>query len=84
MSHERLNAALREVSLDRLLRICWPTPDAVCLQGGCLRCADAPVNHSIGQVVKYAKAQHFSDDFAYGLSEGRWSHGLGADDGADE
>ena len=23
-------------------RICWPEPDAVCLEGGCVHCNDAP------------------------------------------
>lgn len=25
----------------RKIRICWPNPDSVCLQGGCIHCADA-------------------------------------------
>lgn len=26
----------------RARRICWPSPDATCLEGGCLYCNEAP------------------------------------------
>lgn len=35
-------------------RICWPTPDATCLHGGCGYCNDQPFK-SLGVIRRYAK-----------------------------
>ena len=35
-------------------RICWPTPDATCLHGGCGYCNDQPFK-SLNVIRKYAR-----------------------------
>jgi hypothetical protein len=35
-------------------RICWPYPDAVCLQGGCLYCNDYPFK-SVSVIQQHAE-----------------------------
>jgi len=34
--------------------ICWPDPDATCLQGGCVYCNDHPLR-SVSQIRAYAQ-----------------------------
>jgi hypothetical protein len=59
-------------------RICWPNPDATCLNGGCLHCNDHPYR-SLRQIARFAAKAGVlphrgsgSDDaleaFRYGLS----------------
>lgn len=36
------------------MRICWPKPDATCLQGGCSYCHDEPLR-TRSQVESYAQ-----------------------------
>lgn len=35
-------------------RICWPNPDATCLEGGCLHCNDYPLR-SVSAIRRYAQ-----------------------------
>lgn len=35
-------------------RICWPTPDATCLEGGCTYCDENPFR-SLGEIRAYAE-----------------------------
>lgn len=36
------------------IRICWPNPDATCLQGGCAHCQDEPPR-ARSTIENYAK-----------------------------
>ncbi len=38
-------------------RICWPNPDATCLEGGCIYCNDFRYR-SINVIRKYAELQN--------------------------
>jgi hypothetical protein len=49
----------------RRRRICWPTPDSVCLQGGCLWCNDYPFR-TLREVRQYA----FANDMLAALNYG--------------
>lgn len=46
-------------------RICWPTPDGVCLEGGCLYCNDNPFI-PISWIRNYAARNGLIADFARG------------------
>ncbi len=46
-------------------RICWPSPDAVCLQGGCLWCQDHP-QRSLKQIYLYARSRNLLASYAIG------------------
>lgn len=35
-------------------RICWPDPDATCLEGGCIYCNDHPFRN-VGEIARYAQ-----------------------------
>lgn len=54
---------------DRFIKICWPNPDRVCLQGGCIYCQDN-VGQILSEVRKYAKDKKMTEDFEYGLIYG--------------
>ena len=45
--------------------ICWPTPDAVCLQGGCIHCPDYRAR-SWRQIYRYAVIHDMVKDYEYG------------------
>ena len=47
-------------------RICWPEPDKVCLQGGCMYCNMGRFR-SLGTISKYARDHGLQDDYLYGL-----------------
>lgn len=34
-------------------RICWPNPDATCLEGGCIHCNEHPFR-TLGSIMRYA------------------------------
>lgn len=65
-------------------RICWPNPDATCLEGGCGYCNDSPFR-AITQIRKYAqsagqvpnrgndKTQDAVDAFNYGYKHHFWN-----------
>lgn len=48
--------------------ICWPDPDQICLQGGCIYCADGPATHWVAEheLDTYAKEKGWLSDLAYG------------------
>jgi hypothetical protein len=48
-------------------RICWPTPDGVCMQGGCIYCNDNPYRHLNG-ILDYARSHGLTPAYNYGLS----------------
>lgn len=48
-------------------RICWPYPDAVCLQGGCGYCNLSPFR-SVGTLYAYARERNLLDALDYGIS----------------
>jgi hypothetical protein len=50
-------------------RICWPTPDAVCLQGGCGYCNDSRFR-SLNTIRKYAESNGLLQDYIWGYQ--RW------------
>lgn len=60
----------RPVSAITYRKICWPTPDAVCMQGGCGYCNDNPMR-SIITVRAYARTHDMMKDFRYG-EDTRW------------
>lgn len=35
-------------------RICWPTPDATCLEGGCIHCDESPFR-TLRKIRAYAE-----------------------------
>jgi hypothetical protein len=49
--------------------ICWPNPDEVCLQGGCIYCVEGPTKTE-AQVRAYAATVNRMDAFDYGLRNG--------------
>jgi hypothetical protein len=50
----------------RRRRICWPNPDKVCLEGGCLYCEDGPLT-SLDNIRSYASSHGLMKAFMYGL-----------------
>lgn len=57
-------------------RICWPAPDATCLEGGCIYCNDNPFR-AVSTIERYARSvsmlpnrgvgeKDAMDAFAYG------------------
>ncbi len=67
-------------------RICWPEPDATCLEGGCIHCEDHPfrtVNviesycKRVGSIHSRCNEEHkdMLKSFQYGLRamEGSWA-----------
>lgn len=50
----------------RRRRICWPNPDEVCLQGGCLYCEDGKLV-SLDNIRNYAFSHDLIEAFMYGL-----------------
>lgn len=67
-----LETALSRTDPSRLITICWPTPDKVCLQGGCIHCQDSVHRLRVSAVAAYAEENGMAEDFAYGL-ERNWS-----------
>ena len=64
------------------IRICWPSPDATCLEGGCIHCSDARPRplavverwaESAGHVVNRGSrtTTDAADALKYGLEHGR-------------
>lgn len=51
----------------RQIAICWPDPDATCLEGGCVHCQDAKKRTEIKTVATYAEERGLGEEFAYGL-----------------
>ncbi|AXH68138.1 hypothetical protein SEA_TEATEALATTE_81 [Gordonia phage Teatealatte] len=51
------------------LKICWPGPDGVCLQGGCGYCHTSQFV-SIPEIEAYAKAEGFWYDYCYSRERG--------------
>lgn len=45
--------------------ICWPDPDAVCLEGGCGHCVDHELV-ALSRVAAYARAHGLVEHFVYG------------------
>lgn len=39
----------------RYRRVCWPEPDATCLNGGCAHCDDHPYR-AVTTILRYARA----------------------------
>lgn len=50
-------------------KICWPTPDKVCLHGGCGYCNDEKYK-TLEVIEKYAEVNDLLDDYYYGLDNG--------------
>lgn len=50
-------------------RICWPNPDAVCLQGGCLYCDYYPFR-DVDTIRRYADRRGLLKDFLWGQEWG--------------
>jgi hypothetical protein len=48
-------------------KICWPKPDAVCMQGGCGYCNDYPYR-GLGTIERYARENGLIKDFRWGES----------------
>jgi len=67
-----LALALSRVDQTRLLRICWPEPDRVCLQSGCIHCEDSLHQLRISTIAAYAEEHDWGEDFGYGLQH-NWS-----------
>jgi hypothetical protein len=42
------------MAVTKMRRICWPNPDATCLQGGCIHCSDHPYR-SVDKIKRYAE-----------------------------
>ena len=57
------------------VRICWPVPDKVCLQGGCVHCRDEPLR-TIAQVTAFAEERGLAEDFRYGLAGNHGNFGV--------
>lgn len=53
-------------------RICWPMPDEVCLEGGCIYCNDKPFK-SVEDIRMYAEAGGLLDSFDYGQAR-NWNN----------
>jgi hypothetical protein len=53
-------------------RICWPTPDEVCLQGGCLYCNDRPFR-TLLQIRVYAREAGYLAAYNYGEAHDFWN-----------
>lgn len=53
-------------------RICWPNPDEVCLEGGCMYCNDNPFK-LVDDIEVYAEARDLMDSFIYGGSR-NWNN----------
>lgn len=51
-------------------RICWPNPDAVCLQGGCSYCNDCDYKF-LHEIWKYAQNKNLESDYKIGR-ENNW------------
>lgn len=66
-----LRTALSQAPENSRIRICWPDPDFICLQGGCIHCADSNRVISVVAVARYAEKQELDEEFAYGL-ERNW------------
>lgn len=45
-------------------RICWPNPDEVCIEGGCIYCNDKPFK-SVEEIEIYAEARYMLDSFRW-------------------
>jgi radical SAM superfamily enzyme len=52
-------------------RICWPNPDATCLEGGCIHCNDARLR-SINVIREYAAKAGILPNRAKGVRDA-WS-----------
>lgn len=63
-----LRTALSRIPEKAVIRICWPTPDKVCLQSGCTWCQDSEHRIQVSTVAAYAERTGMISDFAYGLS----------------
>ena len=51
------------------MKICWPNPDATCLEGGCVHCQDGK-EKSVEQVERWAaKAGQVSDRYGGGTKD---------------
>lgn len=62
-----LALAVGRIPDDANIRICWPEPDQVCLQGGCIHCQDSITVIRALVVSGFAQAKGWGEDFAYGL-----------------
>ena len=67
MAKTGLALALSRVADDARIRICWPNPDKVCLQSGCIHCQDSLTVIRVLVVAEYAEERGWGEDFAYGL-----------------
>lgn len=67
MAKAGLALALSRVPDDARIRICWPDPDQVCLQSGCIHCQDSLTVIRVMVVGEYAAERGWGEDFAYGL-----------------
>jgi hypothetical protein len=57
------------------IRICWPDPDKVCIQGGCLWCQDAEAKTEVKRVEILVEKKGWERDWSIGLSH-RWAVGM--------
>lgn len=48
-------------------RICWPNPDAVCLQGGCGYCNEKPFQ-PLDKILRYAQRHGLPESYRYGCA----------------
>jgi hypothetical protein len=48
--------------------ICWPNPDQICLQGGCIYCADGPHSRWVAEheLDTFAAAKGWGKDLEFG------------------
>jgi hypothetical protein len=60
------------VSAVRRRRICWPNPDAVCLQGGCSYCNDYDFR-PLAEVFRYARRTGQTSDYWLGWDNFWWN-----------
>lgn len=66
------------------IRLCWPNPDAICLEGGCIHCAEGPDSRwvPLDDVHAYANGSGNAARDRHGRWQSLWnafSYGLAHD-----
>lgn len=55
-----------------MVHICWPFPDATCLEGGCIHCWDAPPR-TRAEVMRYASQAGQVPNRGNGKTKDAWT-----------